>query len=117
MAQTRAELLLRAPELSTVAEAEVAAALADAALQVNPTTFGTRTDLAVLLIAAHHLAMAHPESVTATVVSESVGPISTTYATSVAGRAADLSPYGETSYGRRYLLLLRQVSAVGPMVV
>jgi hypothetical protein len=101
-----------------VPEAEVTAALADALVQVNPSAFGLRTDLAQALLAAHHLSMAHPDLVAKIVQSESVGPISTTYATS-SGSAASSggSPLAETSYGRRYLLLLRQVAPLGPMVV
>lgn len=114
---TRADLLLRAPELATIPVDEVTAALADAVLQVNPTVFGRRTDLAIILLAAHHLAMAHPDTVTMVVQSETVGPISTTYATGAVAQGAGGSPFAETSYGRRYLLLLRQVQAIGPMVV
>jgi hypothetical protein len=110
-----AGLVLRAPEFSDLASDEVAAAISDAALQVSSLVWGSKTDLGILLLAMHNLAISHPElGQTGPVTSERVGDLSRSYATPSLGS----HELAETRYGRRFLALKRTVSAAaGPMVI
>ena len=106
MARDRAAFALVAPDLADVDAREVERALADAALQVSDSAWGSKADLAVVLLAAHNLAVIHPELVESSqpVVSESIGPIHTSYARpAIDGNR----PWGATAYGRRFLELRR----------
>lgn len=108
MPVTREEVTHRWPALDGVKNAdEWATALADAAAQVDPGTWGARATLGQIHLAAHLLALGHPELRDSGLVSsESVGDVSRSYA--VAPLPSGFS-FDATPYGREYLRLSRQL--------
>jgi len=116
MAHGRTEILDRWPALEGAGEpSEWDAAIADAEARVSASVWGGDYDLGVIHLAAHLLFLGHPSLVSPGLVqSESVGPISRTYAVSApATGAADLE---RTPAGRRFKAL-RESMGLGFMVV
>jgi len=101
VAHARGDIVRRWAVLSSVQDPnEWEAAIADAELQVSADAWGSLYDLGVIHLAAHLLSVNHPEFVGAgTVQSESVGPLSRTYAVATPSRNVIAS----TPAGKEYL--------------
>ena len=105
----------RFSEFAATDDAAIQFAIEEAARSVDDTWIEGDRILAVMLLAAHHIA-----SIAATsgadgreVTSETIGPISVTYAQitsspSQPGSGSSGSDKESTSYGKRYLALLRK---------
>jgi hypothetical protein len=108
---------LRFPEFATTDDPVVEFAIEEALSQVDDTWIEGDRVLAVSLYVAHLLAIASASAGVdgRDVVSESIGPISVTYA-SVVGATASGSDLGGTSYGKRYKSLARR-NFPGPVVI
>ncbi len=109
---TWAEVVLIAPELSTVASDTQGAILADVALQlVNPAMGAGNAKLAGKYLAAHLATVAGRAGAGAPIISESVGPISVGYAAGIFSYEA----LHTTSYGIEYLRLLNTTPGLRAM--
>lgn len=91
----------------------IAAMIAEAALECESITNETKQRLAILYLTAHLFAT--EDTATGTqIISESVGPLSTTYATP---KEVTANNYATTEYGRRFLRLRGSAVGTGVMVV
>jgi hypothetical protein len=61
MAVVQADIVRIAPELASLNAGDFTAAIADAQLEVSADSWGDRYDVAVKTLAAHKLAVSHPE--------------------------------------------------------
>lgn len=110
MAITKADVLARYAEFGTILDPEWAAVIADAALQVNPSLWGSKSDLATVYLTAHLLGTAHPSLIPqGRITSESMDGTSYRYA--VADHAAATEDLDATPYGRHYKALRKLVAA------
>ena len=106
----KADVLLIAPELSAVTDAQWEDVLADVDDEVSVTAFGgqARADRAGKQLAAHLATDRYGTSggggAAGPLQSVSVGPVSKTYASP---GAVQSSQFGGTKYGREYLRLVR----------
>jgi len=103
-ATTKTNVLIIAPELTTVSDDAWTLVLSDVAAQVSSAVYGTDQERAQRYLAAHYLTLVALSSsigsqASGPVVSESVGQVSKTYAQ---GSYADKNRYDETSYGRMF---------------
>jgi len=110
----------RFPEFETVADASIVFAIAEAARDVDQSWAEGDQIAAVSLLTAHYLAVAGASAGVdgRAVVSETIGPISVTYAQVAAAAAAGkaTSQLETTSYGKRYQSLLRK-NRGGPITI
>ena len=120
MAATKADVQARWPALYQVADnTEFTTALADAALQVDASTWGNLYDLGVIHLSAHAIFLAHPEIQApgyvgpGPVASEKVGEISRSYAVNPVSRSGGLN---STAAGQQFIRL-RSMLGLGMMVV
>lgn len=101
----------RYPELTTVADASLAFAIEEAALFVDDTWMERDRIPAISALAAHFMAVAGASAGVdgREVTSETIGPISVTYAQVAAAAASPAgSNYAGTAYGKQYKVLLRR---------
>jgi hypothetical protein len=108
VAVTKADVVLIAPELSTVPEDTFAALIDDAAAQMNEGVWGARYELGMKYLVAH-LATLTVTKGAPPLQSVTVGPVSRSYAMSVSESASALR---STSYGLEYLRLVQIVAAL-----
>lgn len=108
---------MRFPEFATTEDPVVEFAIEEALRVVDDTWIEGDRVLACSLYVAHLLAIASASAGVdgRDVVSESIGPISVTYA-SVGAASVSGSDLSNTSYGKRYKSLLRK-NFPGPVVV
>lgn len=114
----------RFPEFNSVEDARIQMFLSDAELSINRAIWNpNKADLAVQYLAAHMLALSPYSQSTGVggggklVQSETVGPLSRTYAVPSTSSANTLDNYFlQTAYGQEYLRLRRSVYTV-PIVV
>lgn len=101
-----------APELSTVAAGSQTAYLAIAGRAVDPEVWGESTDDGVRYMAAHLATLGNGSGAggAGAVTSETLGPMSRTYASTVAGVEGALAT---TRYGVMFLNLLDMLGIVG----
>ncbi len=101
-ATTQTNVLLIAPELSGIAAEVWMLILADVALEVPSSVFGSRQEQAQRYMAAHYLTLiaASNKQTAGPISSESVGQVSLSYA---AANYRDRSRYDETVYGRQFI--------------
>ena len=103
----------RFPEftLAIASDARVQLFLDDAALQINASAWGLKTDLGIYYLAAHSLAIDNATGFTGgtfgAVTSESVGQVSRSY--SSGGMSGSSAEFGATKYGMNYYRLWRMV--------
>lgn len=97
----------------TVADDVVQAALDEAALHMNATSWGDRYDMGHALLAAHLLIDGANggtgSPIKGPIVQESLGPASRTYAQSLVKVQDDELNLNGTTYGRRHLALRRKL--------
>ena len=104
---TKDDVLLIAPELSGVSDATWTALIDDAYLQLNADVWGARLSLAAKYLVAH-LATLSSRRGSPLVSSQTVGPVSVSYAV---GTPTDgSSEYDSTPYGREFRRLMRAVA-------
>jgi hypothetical protein len=107
VAITKTDVLLIAPELSGVADDTWDALIADAALQMNVDVWGTRYNLGAKYLVAH-LATLTTRRGSPLVSSQTVGPVSVSYAVGTpTDGGSDLE---STPYGREYRRLARALA-------
>ncbi len=105
MSVTIADLRTLAPELGTVDDGIIQAALDAVPLMVTLETFPEHIDLLTTYMALHVLAlMGHGNSAGGRIVSKSAGGVSVTYAQAT---ATALSSLGSTQWGVLYRLVVR----------
>lgn len=109
MAVTKDDVLLLAPELSSVTDDNRwDAVINDAYLQLNPDVFEEKTDLAAKLLVAHMLTISRwAETGRGQIEDESVGQVRRRYAVSKGGEGA--GQFGSTPYGLEFRRLQRQL--------
>jgi hypothetical protein len=100
---TKADVLLIAPELTGVSDAQWAVFIADAYAQMNEGFWGTRLNLGAKYLVAHAATMGDRAGASGSIQSEKVGEVSIAYHASVAQSVANLDA---TSYGQEYKRLL-----------
>lgn len=108
MTVAKADIIARAPELASLSDSAFTTAIADAALQLAPDFWGDILDLATVYLCAHMLAVQNPSVVSGgagPVSSESVGPISRSYAVKAVD---DAEEYATTRWGLEYVRLRKQ---------
>lgn len=106
MGVTAADVLRVAPEFASLdATTVITPAISDALLELSAAAWGTLYDRATALLAAHLLSVYHPEFYRGGVQSETVGPVSRTYAV-VAPSLANLST---SRFGVELTALRRQL--------
>lgn len=93
MSITITNILDIAPELSTASPSQIAAAIANADIFVNPTTWAEKTDIAKAYYAAHLLTLTRMRGTTG-LGSEKVGDLQRAYMRPMALTALGLSSYG-----------------------
>jgi hypothetical protein len=97
-----------------------------ASCQVNPERWGNMWSVGVELYVAHHVVIdvknqgevavgSLPGLTRGAISSESVGPVSLSYDVNV-GAEEDMGHWSDTTYGRRYINLARQMGA-GPVQI
>lgn len=98
-----------APEFAVVSDADVQAFLDDAATELSASAWGTLYDRAHALVAAHQMAVAHPQVARAAgpVASQTVGSVSQSFAVSSPGAMS--GEWGATRFGVEYLRLRRML--------
>jgi len=102
---TQANILLIAPELSAISDANIwALILADVTADVISTTFGTKQEIAQRYLAAHRLTLSLPSNlrnpnVAGPLSAESTGKVSRSYGK---GSYVGADRNDETSYGRMF---------------
>lgn len=106
MAITKDDVLLIAPELSAVPDGTWTQLIADAYLQLSPTFWDLRLDLAAKYLVAH-LATLTQRGGSPLVSSQTVGPVSVTYAV---GSSLGASSLESTPYGQEYRRLRMAVA-------
>ena len=99
MAVTWADVVVIAPELSTVSLAQQAEFLDDATQHTDPAVWGSDTDRAIKYFAAHLATMAGRRAQHGPVQSEAAGAVSRSYAVD----ASDYEELDATVYGSRRL--------------
>jgi hypothetical protein len=113
MAITSADVLLVAPELSTLNGSQWTALLAQVYLQLDEDAWGDWLDLGATYLAAHLATMSKRAGTGGAVVSESVGSVSRSYA--VAPTTAAMT---STGYGQEFCRLQNLLGAArGPWVI
>lgn len=109
---TVAELKDRFPEFAAVADGVVQFALDEALTRVDTSWIESNYQIAILLYAAHVLALGGHDAVEteedAGLSQITIGPLTLRYAKSSSSSSND--PIASTSYGRRFLELLRRNS-------
>lgn len=120
MTITPATLKLRFPEVATVSDDRLQLFIDDAALVLNESFWGTKYDLGLSYLTMHYYTVATKEAdgqagSVAGVSARSVDGSSLSYNVSTGGNQSDTF-YSSTSYGQRYLVLLRTLG-VGAYVV
>lgn len=100
-ATTQANILLIAPEFSSVAAEIWTLILADVAAEISSSVYGTSQERAQRYLAAHYLAIINSggNQNAGAVISETVGQVSKTYAQ---GDYVDKNRLDETGYGRMF---------------
>lgn len=119
----------RFPEFACENDATVQLALDDADLQINRGVWRTKADLGQMYLTAHQLALFPTEgrmvgaqsgtlaSVPAgSVISESAGDVSRTYANTASGFGSGALDFGGTRYGMVYLRLKATIAST-PVVL
>jgi Protein of unknown function (DUF4054) len=108
----------RYPEFETVPDALVAFAIEEAARMVDETWLERDRIPALSAAAAHYMAVAGASAGVdgREVVSETIGPISVTYAGIAAAAAASPSSFVSSAYGKTFSALLRRNHG-GPITV
>lgn len=115
MAITSSDVLLIAPELSTISGGQWTAILAQVTMQMDATAWGTWLDKGAVYLAAHLATMTKRVGTAGAVQSESVGSVSRSYAVS---SSVDGAALRSTSYGMEYSRLLNLLAAArGPLVI
>jgi Protein of unknown function (DUF4054) len=113
----------RFPEFESTADSVVMFAIEEAARNVDDSWPEGDRLAAVSILAAHYLAVGGASAGVdgREVVSESIGPISVTYAQVSAATASGGSQFGSTSYGKSYQSMVRRnwggpisIGGVGP---
>lgn len=102
-APTYADFIARFPKYAAPSlQAQIEALLAEALVQVDDSWLEDDRTPAILYLTAHLVSMETGQSVdrSGSIVSESFGPMSISYGSSVV--AGDQSTFGQTEYGRRY---------------
>ncbi len=109
MAAEIADLKARATEFASTADATITLALADAALQINRTNWGSKADLGTIYLAAHILKVWELQSAAAAgpVTKLKDGDLAVEFG--FASSSPDLSSYAATIWGREYLALRDQI--------
>lgn len=106
---TKVDVLSRFAEFGTILDPEWNAVIADAVLQVDPSTWTVQADLATIYMTAHLLGMAHPNLIpNGRVIQRSMDKVSYRYA--VADHQAAVDDLDSTPYGRLFKGLRRQLS-------
>jgi len=110
----------RFTEFSAIPDARIQLFLDDSALIVS-NNWGSLRDLGILYLTAHYVAVANITDTGSTsspknIASKSVEGVSVTYGTTEATESK-YSYYDSTSYGKRYLSLMRQVGIGGVSLV
>ena len=110
---TAIEFKTRFPEFSNISDATVDINIQDAEIMVTKSKWGKLYDIGVAYLAAHSLALSVKSAngnsgAVNQVASKSVEGISVSYAVAQGTVAEDY--YQSTTYGKRYLNLLSQVS-------
>lgn len=96
MAITSADVLLIAPELSTISAGQWTAILNDVALQVSSAYWGTRFDLGSKYLAAHLATLTKRAGAAGQVASMAVGGVSVSYTSdSMTGDGLKTTSYGQ----------------------
>lgn len=123
MAITPALFKVRFPEFDTVADDRIQLFLDDAALVMDAGVWGDVYDLGQSYLAAHYLALANKSaggssgSVSGPIASRSVDGVSVSYAGSPsASTSANAGYYSTTSYGQRYMTLLKNLGVAASVV-
>lgn len=99
------------PEFTSTADSAIAFAIEQAAMWVDDTWMERDRIPAIVALSAHFMAVAGASAGVdgREVVSETIGPISVTYAQIAAAAASpQASNYGGTAYGKNYRSLLRR---------
>lgn len=106
---TWANVVARAPELSTVGPETQAAILSDVVVMLNASVFGDKYDMACAYLAAHYgtLSKNKGQGPGGPISSESTGRVSRSYA--VAPKTARDDDYTTTIYGQRYLAIVNSL--------
>lgn len=105
---TKANVLLIAPQLSSVTDEAFNLILADVAEEVSSAGFGAKQEQAQRWLAAHYLTMIFgadgtgASSGTGAIKKEKVGEVETEYSTETLSRIKGLTRYDETGYGRQF---------------
>lgn len=97
MAIAPADVRNIAPELAGLLDPEIQAAINDALLEQDPTTWGNLLDVGTKYLAAHKLAISHPEQ-------SGPGNRTYTYETPVEQKAG---PYSRSRFGLEFWRLVR----------
>lgn len=108
MATTAADVLRIAPEFASLGvDTVISPAINDAVLELKAAAWGTLYDRATALLAAHFLSVYHPELYVhqELVQSETVGPVSRTYAVA----APSLANLSTSRFGVELKKLRRQL--------
>lgn len=106
MAVVQADVVLIAPELAGVAAGEFTNAIAEAQSEVSLESWGTDYDKAVKWLAAHKIAIVHPEQ---------SGPGGRTYSYETPTEV-DAGPYARSRFGLEFWRML-QAQAFGVLVL
>jgi len=114
MAVTPTSLKARFPEFAAVSNAVAQEAIDEASRHVDSTWQARDVDNAITFLAAHYLAMdgylvgtGGPSTTAGPIQSEKLGDASVTYGAYGGGSGMTMSGYLSTTYGQRYVRLLR----------
>lgn len=105
---TWADVVAVAPELSSVDLATQTKVLADTAAGMNEDVWGPKLNTAAPWLAAHLATLTKRSGTGGQVISESVGQVSRTYASSVAQGSG---MYGSTVYGVEFERIMKTLPA------
>jgi hypothetical protein len=109
----------RFPEFDNVEDPQVAFAIEEATV-ICDSSLGSRQTLATIYLAAHYLMVSKSRAESASgqmVVSETIGRMTTRYATPQPPDEKEPSDLTTTPYGVRYLELCRRAFGTGAVVV
>lgn len=118
MAPTASDLKTRFPEFDSVADATVNLFISDAALSINTSVFGNKSDLANIYLAAHLLSLSDVSGggggAAGQITEEKVGDLTRKYGSGSVSVNND--GINSTKYGQAYLRL-RKESVLKPILV
>ena len=123
MSITPATFKTRFPEFASEDDARVQLFLDDAVVILNEPYWGAKYDLGQSYLAAHYLALANqtasgenPEGTAGPITGRSVDGTSVSFAGGAAAKNQAEAYYMQTSYGQRYLALVKSLGIAASVV-